>query len=134
MKRGNTMRVTKAMKDYVRAEMDKKREALIEAHEAEYEAQRQACQDKCKEIYQAARAQISAIMENYGMDARDSWHPLNWNQYYIESKEKERENQDYRRKLSHQQDKMFTQFILECDLGINKDEFYAMVAAISFDD
>lgn len=128
------MRVTKAMKDYVRAEMDKKREALVKAHEAEYEAQRQACQDECKKIYQAALAQMHEIMASYGMDVRDSWQPLSWNPYYIENKEKDKENREYRCKLSDQQDKMFTQFILECDLGINKDEFYAMVEAISFDE
>ena len=50
------------------------------------------------------------------------------------NKEKDKENRDFRRKLLLQQDKMFTQFILECDLGVNKDEFYAMVAAISFDE
>ena len=128
------MRVTKAMKDYVRAEMDKKREVLVKAHEAEYEAQRQACQDECKKIYQAALAQIHEIMTSYGMDIRNSWEPVSWSPHYIKNIEREEENRDYRRKLSDQQDKMFSQFILECDLGINKDEFYAMVAAISFDE
>lgn len=130
------MRVTKAMKDYVEAQMTDKRIIINKAYRAEYDARKEACMAECEAIVAAANKQILAILERYNFSYQKGYRnqPLDIYPQDVRNQAEWDDICDHERKLYRRQQDMFRQFVLECDLGVNKDEFYAMVAAISFDE
>lgn len=136
------MRVTKVMREYVEKQLDEKRYALGKEYRASYDARRKECSDLIKEKVKAFREEIDAILVSYDMDnpaikrEEDGYNPcevIRFHDNYITNTNEVETHQAYDRKLRSRQKEMLNAFYLECDLGINKEEFLAAVAAMNFD-
>lgn len=136
------MRVTKTMKNYVEKEFDEKRLAANKEYRADYEARRRACLEEMRLFIKEARDQADEILAKYGMDTiADKRNKSNfysrevivlYDQYIQNDKEYEA-IRDHESKLYAYQKERLEQFYLECDLGCDKEQFLAMVAALNFD-
>lgn len=130
------MRVTKAMKEYVESQMSEKRLAINKAYRAEYEARKKTCVAECEEIVAQANARVAEVLRQYNFQHRRGYReePLVLYEQDIVNESEWSNIQDHERALYHKQQEMMKKFILECDLGVDKEQFYSMVAAISFDE
>ena len=136
------MRVTKVMREYVEKQLDEKRYALGREYRASYDARRKECSDLIKEKVKAFREEIDAILVSYDMNnpaikrEEYGYNPhevISFHDNYITNTKEVEAQQTYDRKLYNRQKEMLNAFYLECDLGINKEEFLAAVAAMNFD-
>lgn len=136
------MRVTKVMREYVENQLNEKRYALGKEYRASYDARRKECSDLIKEKVKAFREEIDAILVSYDMNnpaikrEEYGYNPhevISFHDGYITNTKEVEAHQAYDRKLYNRQKEMLNAFYLECDLGINKEEFLAAVAAMNFD-
>ena len=138
------MRVTKAMKDYVAKQLDEKRvKANKEFSKAYEERRKQACKE-IEQLMETVYPKIDLILEKYNMSTKIE------NSRYCSEKEYSKEIvksvydvairneeefdkiRDYEHKNYIKQQEMIERFILECDLGIDKEEFFKKVEEMSF--
>ena len=137
------MRVTRTMKEYVERQLHEKRYALGAANREGYEARQKECVAVIKARVVEFRKEIDAILESYNMDnpnvrrEKEGYNPyevINFCDGYVTNREEVDSHRAYERKLRDREKAMLESFYLECDLGVNKEEFLAMVAALNFDD
>ena len=130
------------MKDYVEKQLDEKRYALMKANRESYEARRQECIDIVKKKVAEFRKEVDLILVEFGMDDpsikrnENGYNPheiINMHSNYIMNDKEETGHRNYDRNLRDRQKEMLAAFYLECDLGINKDEFMEAVAKMNFD-
>lgn len=133
------MRVTKVMREYVEKQLDEKRYALGKQNRANYEARRKECVAAVKNKVEKCRAEVDEILRAYNMDIpqeEGGWSHREVVAFYdghIYNSSEVEAHGKYERGLSERQKEMLDAFYLECDLGINKEEFLAAVAAMNFD-
>lgn len=136
------MRVTKVMREYVEKQLDEKRYALGKEYRASYEARRKECYNIIKEKVAIFREEIDAILVSYNMNdpsiirkeqGYNTREVISFYDNYITNTKEVEAHQAYDRELRNRQKEMLNAFYLECDLGINKEEFLAAVAAMNFD-
>ena len=142
MKGENKMRVTKVMREYVEKQLDEKRYALGKQNRASYEARRKECIAAVENKVEECRAEIDEILRAYNMDIpQEEDNSRGWSNrevvtFYdnrIRNNSEAEAHDKYDRRLRERQKEMLDAFYLECDLGINKKEFLAAVAAMNFD-
>lgn len=136
------MRVTKVMREYVESQLNEKRYALNKEYRASYEARRRECLDIIRARVDEFRAEIDALLVVYNMDnpaikrEADGYNPNEVIRFFDGSVNNSKELEAHRKhekELYDRQKEMLNAFYLECDLGINKEEFLAAVAAMNFD-
>lgn len=140
------MKITKNMKEYVEEQMNAKRNEINKAYRADYDARKRSCEAAIKEELQSLYSRIEDILVSYNMDI----HTYNYDgtrkketaaesiiRFYdcdVRNKIEIDEIRDHENKMYSKQKEMLKRFYLECDLGVNKEEFLALVAAMNFDD
>lgn len=136
------MRVTKTMKQYVEAQVEKAYHEKYKEIEAEYQAQRREVIRKIEHQLDIVKSQVQEILEMHDMDTTYKYSgefqptvdfAINLSDSYIRNDKKRKEISARQAELRRYKDKMLQDFYLECDLGINKDEFKSAVAALNFD-
>ena len=136
------MRVTKVMREYVEKQLDEKRYALGKQNRASYEARRKECIAAVKNKVEECRAEVDKILRAYNMDIpQEEDNSRGWSHRevvafydgHIRNNSEVEAHGKYERELRERQKEMLDAFYLECDLGINKEEFLAAVAAMNFD-
>ena len=136
------MRVTKVMREYVEKQLDEKRYALGKEYRASYDARRKECIAAVQNKIEACRAEVDEILRAYDMDipqeedGRRDWSHREVVVFYsnhIHNSAEVNTHDKYERGLRERQKEMLNAFYLECDLGINKEEFLNAVAAMNFD-
>lgn len=136
------MRVTKVMREYVEKQLDEKRYALGKQNRASYEARRKECIAAVKSRVEECRAEVDEILRVYNMDIPEEedncrgWSNREVVTFYdsrIHNSSEVEAHDKYANELRKRQKEMLDAFYLECDLGINKEEFLAAVAAMNFD-
>lgn len=131
------MRVTKAMKDFAINQMNEARMAANRAARADYEARCNACEEEIKtQLKELINPMIKATLAKYNMS-------LEVKEYgtmvpaeevvlkFFDSNIRNNEESDAIRVEEsaryRKQEKMIEDFILECDLGCDRDNFFAMI-------
>ena len=136
------MRVTKVMREYVEKQLNEKRYALDKQNRTSYDARREECIAAVKNKVEECRAEVDEILRAYNMDIPQEedncrgWSHREVVTFYdgrIRNTSEVEAYDKYERRLRERQKEMLDAFYLECDLGINKDEFFAAVAAMNFD-
>ena len=136
------MRVTRVMKDYVEKQMDEKRLAANKEYRASYEARRKACLAEIRALVDETRRVTDKILAQYGMDTiegrRDSngYYSNEVIRYYDQCVHNQKEFEkirDHERKLYDYQKEALERFYLECDLGCDREKFFAMVEELGFE-
>ena len=137
------MRVTKAMKEYVEENLNKKRQEKNKEFRVAYDERKKKACEEIEALLPELYDKIDNILIKYGMDL------VNQSKYESEGRMSEEiisgvrdtyiRNQkefDAIRKFEHenyiQQEEMMKRIILECDLGIDKEEFFKKVEEMSF--
>lgn len=132
------MRVTKVMKEHTIKELDNARYAANKADAAEYHKQQEDCLKAIKEFLDiVVNPTLKELLKTYGMDndmtkkygdkvpVVEALLPI-YDQYIRNDTTKEeldkRANDRYEK-----QKQMVDNFILQCDLGADKDQFFAMI-------
>lgn len=136
------MRVTKVMREYVEKQLDEKRYALGKQNRASYDARRKECIAAVKNKIEEYRVEVDEILRAYGMDIpQEEDDCRGWSNHevvvfydnHIRNSSEVEAHDKYANELRKRQKEMLDAFYLECDLGINKEEFLAAVAAMNFD-
>ena len=136
------MRVTRTMKDYVEKQMDEKRLTLNKEYRASYEGRRKACLAEVKELVDETRRAADEILARYGMDTiegrRDSSgycsnEIIRFYDQCVRNQQEYDEISAHERKLHNHQKAALERFYLECDLGCDRDKFFAMVEELGFE-
>ena len=136
------MRVTKVMREYVEKQLDEKRYTLGKQNRASYDARREECIAAVKNKVEECRAEVDEILRAYNMDIpQEEDNSRGWSHRevvafydgHIRNNSEVEAHGKYERELRERQKEMLDAFYLECDLGINKKEFLAAVAAMNFD-
>ena len=136
------MRVTKTMKEYVEKQLNEKRYALGAANRESYDARRKECVEIISTRVAEFRKEIDAILVSYNMDnpglkrKKDDYNPrevIGFYEGYVTNAKEVDGHREYEQNLRDRQKEMLEAFYLECDLGLNKEEFLAAVAALNFD-
>ena len=136
------MRVTKVMREYVEKQLDEKRYALGKQNRASYEARRKECIAAVENKIEECRAEVDEILRAYNMDIPQEedncrgWSNREVVAFYdghIHNSSETIAYDKYDNELRKRQKEMLDAFYLECDLGINKEEFFSAVAAMNFD-
>ena len=136
------MRVTKTMKEYVEKQLNEKRYALIKQNRASYDARRKECIAAVENKIETYRAEIDEILRAYNMDIpKEEEDGRGWSNRevivfydaHIRNGDEVIAHDKYDNELRKRQKEMLEAFYLECDLGINKEEFLNAVAAMNFD-
>ena len=135
------MRVTKVMREYVEKQLNEKRYALGKQNRASYEARRKECIAAVENKVEECRAEVDEILRAYNMDIPQEEDDCGWSNSevvafydsHIRNNSEVEAHDKYDNELHKRQKEMLDAFYLECDLGINKEEFLAAVAAMNFD-
>lgn len=136
------MRVTKVMREYVEKQLDEKRYALGAENRKAYDMRRKECCDLIREKITACRMEVDEILRSYNMDTptkereEKGWtnrEVVGFYDGHISNSAELEQQRKYERELRDRQKEMLNAFYLECDLGINKEEFLNAVAAMNFD-
>lgn len=136
------MRVTKVMREYVEKQLNEKRYALGKQNRASYDTRREECIAAVKNKVEECRAEVDEILRAYNMDIPQEeddcrgWSNREVVVFYdnhIRNDSEAEAHDKYERGLRKRQEEMLDAFYLECDLGINKEEFLAAVAVMNFD-
>ena len=137
------MRVTKAIKEFVEETLDERRLKKNKEFRAAYDERRKKACEEIEALLPELYDKIDDILIKYDMDL------VNQAKYesekrmsekivdgiydrYIKNQKKLDEICDFERKNYDKQQEMMKKFILECDLGIKKDEFFKKVEEMSF--
>lgn len=137
------MRVTRVMKDYVEKQMDEKRLAANKEYRTTYDVRRKACMAEIKVLVDEARRAADEILVRYDMDTiegrRDSSgyysnEVIRFFDQCIHNQKEFEKIRDHERKLYDYQKEALERFYLECDLGCDREKFFAMVEELGFED
>lgn len=137
------MRVTKAMKDFVEESLNEKRQEKNKEFRAAYDERKNKACEEIEALLSGLYEKIDNILIKYDMDL------INQSKYESEGRMSEEiiggihdryiKNQkefdaihDFESKNYKKQEEMIKRFILECDLGIDKEEFFKKVEEMSF--
>ena len=143
MKGKRKMKFNKVIREYVSAELDKKRIAANREFRAEYEARRKAASDEIEALIESIKPAISEVLSKYGMDEdKYRWDGVNEGKtiehivsFYDTDIRNHKEFEvirDHESKLYSKQKDMEKNIELECALGADKEAFQKMLAEISF--
>ena len=136
------MRVTRVMKDYVEKQMDEKRLAANKEYRTTYDDRRKACMAEIKVLVDEARRAADEILAQYDMDTiegrRDSSgyysnEVIRFFDQCIHNQKEFEKIRDHERKLYDYQKEALERFYLECDLGCDREKFFAMVEELGFE-
>lgn len=137
------MKVTKAMKEYVEENLNKKREEKNKEFRAAYDKRKDQAYEEIKALLPELYDKIDNILIKYNMDL------VNQSKYesqgrmseeiisgvydrYIKNQKEFDAIRDFENKNYKKQEEMMKRFVLECDLGIDKEEFFKKVEEMSF--
>ena len=137
------MRVTKAMKEYVEENLDKKRQEKNKEFRAAYDERKKKACEEIEALLPELYDKIDNILIKYDMDL------INQSKYesqgrmaeevirgiydsYIRNQKEFDEIRNFEHENYMKQEEMIKRFILECDLGIDKEEFFKKVEEMSF--
>lgn len=131
------MRVTKAMKEFAIKQMDEARMAANRAARADYEARRDACEEEIKAfLKRTVNPEILVILAKYNMsssvreygDLRPAEEVvLKLFDSNIRNTEEMNALRDAESARYKTQEKMIEDFVLECDLGCDKEQFFKLI-------
>lgn len=136
------MRVTRVMKDYVEKQMDEKRLVANKEYRTSYENRRKTCMAEIKVLVDETRRAADEILARYDMDIiegrRDSSgyysnEVIRFFDQCIHNQKEFEKIRDHERKLHDYQKEALERFYLECDLGCDRDKFFAMVEELGFE-
>ena len=131
------MRVTKAMKEFAIKQMDEARMAANRAARTDYEARRLACEEEIKAFLKKtvnpeirtilAKHNMSSLVHDYG-DLRPAEEAvLKLFDSNIRNTEEMNTLRDAESARYKTQEKMIEDFVLECDLGCDKEQFFKLI-------
>lgn len=137
------MRVTKAMREYVEENLNKKRQKKNKEFCAAYDERKNKACEEIEALLPELYDKIDNILTKYDMDL------VNQSKYeserkmseqivrgvydsYIRNQKESDEIRKFERENYMKQEEMMKRFILECDLGIDKEEFFKKVEEMSF--
>ena len=138
------MRVTKAMKEYVESALNAKRIAANKAYSKGYEERRKAASEEIEQLMETVYPQINDILVKYNMTViaketgwsskKECCREIVRSVYdsAIRNEEEFNDIRNFERQNNAKKEKMLKDFILECDLGMNKEEFFQKVEEMSF--
>ena len=130
------MRVTKRMKEFVEEQVRNEMYAKNKADKADYEARRKAADEEVKVYLASVNETIAAIAKKHNLDIEvNRWGTphtvgeavLSYSSTYLINATEADAIKDRERERSKSVDAMVEKFLLECDLGMDKDEFYASI-------
>lgn len=138
------MRVTKAMKEYVEENLNKKRIASNKAYSKDYEERKKLACEEIEKLMETVYPQINEILVKYNMTVVVKETGWSSKKEYcreivrsvydsaIRNEEEFDDIRNFERENHIKQEKMLKDFILECDLGIDKEQFFQKVEGMSF--
>lgn len=132
------MKITNRMKKYVESQLDEIRRAADHAAKVSYEEKREAATKEIEDFLNTSvYPVVEAICEKYGMDtekndcgyykepsAKSIIKFFDYNIKNVKTSDKLRADEQERCKKQYA---MMENFLLECDLGCDKEEFFKMV-------
>lgn len=130
------MRVTKRMKEFVEEQVRNEMYAKNKADKADYEARRKAADEEVKVYLASVNETIATIAKKHNLDVEvNRWGTLNtvgeavlsYSSTYLMNATEADAIKNRERERSKSVDAMVEKFLLECDLGMGKDEFYASI-------
>ena len=129
------MKVTKIMREYIMTETDRKiRKKMVEFRK-DYDERREKCIKEISSKVKFLEDEINEILKRYGMDSqgKDSCPSIiGYNSCGIRNSKLEREAREYNNQLRRTRDDAVQRFILECELGISKENFFSIVDSLEF--
>ena len=138
------MRVTKAMKEFVQESLDKKRLEKNKEFRAAYDERKKLACEEIEKLMETVYPQINEILVKYNMTVMAKETGWSSKKEYcreivrsvydsaIRNEEEFDDIRNFERENHIKQEKMLKDFILECDLGIDKEEFFKKVEEMSF--
>lgn len=131
------MRLTKVLKEFVEEQLNEARYKANKEARAEYEERKKTCEEAIK-LYLATEVNphIEALLANYSMDLTASrWGEagpapeviLPLYSSGILNKEESIALDNAERARKKKQDELMKQFTLDCELGVDKENFYEEV-------
>ena len=135
------MKLTKVLKEYVEEQMNKARYEANKEASASYKKRREDVEAEIKEyLAEVVNPHIEAILKandmdlevsRYGDKMRSAEAILSLCSQYILNKEESMALDEAERKRRTKQSEALKKFAIECELGIDKDEFYEKVAELA---
>ena len=134
------MKLTKVLREYVEEQMNKARYEADKEARADYEARKTKAVEEIKtylaevvnphieEILKANNMDL--IAERYGYKKSAPEYILQLNSQFVLNKEEDKMLDEANRKRREKQVEAMKKFAIECELGIDKDEFYERVAEL----
>ena len=131
------MRLTKVLKEFVEEQLNEARYKANKEAGAEYGERKKTCEEAIK-LYLATEVNphIEAILMNYSMDLTVSRYGstrpapeviLSFNSSHILNKEEVGILDDAEKARRNKQAELMKQFTLDCELGVDKENFYEEV-------
>lgn len=135
------MKLTKVLREYVEEQMNKARYEANKEASASYKKRREDVEAEIKEyLAEVVNPHIEAILKANDMDLEVSRYGdkmsapeailLLYSQYIL-NKEESIALDEAEKKRRTKQDEAMKKFAIECELGIDKDEFYEKVAELA---
>jgi hypothetical protein len=135
------MKLTKVLREYVEEQMSKARREADKEASASYKKRREDVEAEIKEyLAEVVNPHIEAILKANDMDLEVSRYGDKmpsaeailslFSQYILNSEEKKALDEAERKRCTKQTEAM-KRFAIECELGIEKDEFYDKVAELA---
>lgn len=135
------MKLTKVLREYVEEQMNKARYEANKEASASYKKRREDVEAEIKEyLAEVVNPHIEAILKANDMDLEVSRYGdkmssaeaiLPLCSQYILNKEESIALDEAERKRREKQVEAMKKFAIECELGIDKDEFYEKVAELA---
>jgi hypothetical protein len=135
------MKLTKVLREYVEEQMNKARYEANKEAKAEYVARKEKVEEEIKTyLAEVVNPHIEEILKANDMDlTAERWgdkkpaseHILQFASQYILNKEEDKALKEAEDKRCANQTKAMKKFAIECELGIDKDEFYDKVAELA---
>lgn len=134
------MKLTRVLKDYVEEQMSNARYKANKEARADYDARREKVEEEIKTyLAEVVNPHIEEILKANNMDltVRD-WgekpaceHILQLYSRHILNRAEGETLDNAEKARRTKQDELMKQFAIECELGIDKDEFYEKVAELT---
>jgi hypothetical protein len=135
------MKLTKVLREYVEEQMNKARHEADKEAKAEYIARKEKVEEEIKTyLAEVVNPHIEEILKANDMDlTAERWGDkkpaseliLPFASQYILNKEEDKALKEAENKRYANQTKAMKKFAIECELGIDKDEFYEKVAELA---
>lgn len=135
------MKLTKVLREYVEEQMNKARYEANKEASASYKKRREDAEAEIKEyLAKVVNPHIAEILKANDMDLEVSRYGdkmsaaeaiLSLYSQYILNKEESMALDEEEKKRRTKQSEAMKKFAIECELGIDKDEFYEKVAELA---